>query len=220
VNPTDTLLYKLYRLRATVQQVLSDDAAMLFNLPVDGASQSARELALLKALKAGIVGLRTEQQQQLSRGQLDRLLNSPSTFLPTNLEVELTSKGGRLWEMRARPLWDLFIDEGEPRIVDSEVWIFFEGRSRTWLASVDQTLKRFGFFTSSKRRVTVRRGWRPVYWKQFNLGYSLGINTGHNASSDLGVRFLQGIAVADQRLSNTFSVLSGIWDAKWVVSLR
>src|SRR5260221_5983235 len=173
MDQIDILLSKLYRLRATVQQILSDDASMIFNLPGNAGDRSAREAALLRALKAGIVRLRPEHHRSPNRAELHRIVKSYSpNHPPATIEVELTAKGGTLWEKKAGPAWDFFVHEGEPQVVRGEVWIFFEAHSRIWLACVDQTLKRFGFFRTNERRISVRRGWHPLYWKRFSLGYS------------------------------------------------
>jgi len=214
------LLSKLYRLRATVGQILSDDASMIFNLPGEAGDRSAREAALLRAVKSEIVRLRLKRDRPPNKVEFPRRVRIDSSSLPENAEVELTAKGGALWEKKARPAWDFFVDEAEPRVVRDEVWIFFEAKSRPWLTCVDQTFKRFGFFGKTENKIIALRGWHPVYWKRFSSGYSLAINTGHHVQSELGERFLQGLSAADERLSTTLSVFSGIWDARWVASLR
>lgn len=217
----DILLGKLYRLRATVAQVISDDAAELFNVPDRASSRRERERTLLKALKLGIVRLRAEGAGNSEKEAKDTgLASSEIPDLSPNLRVELTSKGAKLWEKKAAPSWDYFVDEADPRNVRGNVWIFLEAKSRPWLTHIDQTLKALGFFAANERRITVLHEWQALYWKKFRLGYSLGIDTGFTAESERGARFLQGLTVGDGRLGDTFSVLSAIWDAKWMGSLR
>jgi hypothetical protein len=221
IDSTDRLLAKLYRLRATVQQILSDEAGMLFNLPNGREDPVTEEKALLNALRRGIVRLRRENGTTLLPSEVDRILAAGfSNTASGTLLVELTAKGGAIWERKAGPMWDYFVDEADPQVIRGVVWIYFEAKSRAWLTCVDQTLKRFGFFATNEKRLRVRDNWRPVYWKRFNAGYALGVNTGHHAESERGMRFLKGIAVADERLDDTFSVLAGVWDSKWIASLR
>lgn len=221
MDDMDVILAKLYRLRATLKQVLSEDEAAIFNLPASTRNKVARETILLKAFRQGLVRLRSENGREMNKPELDQLVATAlSSHSIDKVEVKLTKLGGTLWEKRASPMWDYFLDEGAPRVLRGDVWIFFEAKSQTWLRCVDQTFKRFGFFRTNQRRIVPKRLWQPVYWKQFRLGYLLGINTGHRADSPLGERFLQGIATADGRLADTFSVLAGIWDARWVSSLR
>jgi hypothetical protein len=221
VDDIDILLGKLYRLRATVAQVISDDAAVLFNVPDRAASRKERERTLLKALKLGIVRLRADG---VGHSQKEAKDADPASLevsdLSPNLRVELTSKGAKLWEKKAAPSWDYFIDEADPRPVRGNVWIFLEAKSRPWLTHVDETLKALGFFAENERRITVLHDWQALYWKKLSLGYSLGIDTGFAAESERGARFLQGLTVGDGRLGDTISVLSAIWDAKWIGSLR
>lgn len=220
MDDIDILLGKLFQLRATVAQVLSDDAAVLFNIPDRAANRKERERTLVKALKRRIVRLRSEGSRSGGEVKETELTASAISELSANLRVELTPKGAALWQKKAAPLWDYFIDEADPRSVRGHVWIFFEAKSRSWLINVDRTLKALGFFSTNERRIVVLHDWYALYWKKFRLGYSLGIDTGYPTESEQGRRFLQGISVGDGRLGDTFSVLSTIWDAKWVASLR
>jgi hypothetical protein len=217
LNQYDELFGKLYRLRPSVQQVLSDNSSLLFNLPDSLSNQSERQDALLNALNDGVVRLcvggkpvaKTDDTIRLNRVARQR-------NLPQRARVELTAQGASLWEKGAFPAWEYFVDEGEPRVLRNYVWICFEAKSRTWLECVHQTLKRFGFFRKNEARILVLHNWHPVYWKSFDVGYSLRINTGHQVETSAGKLFLEGIAAADNRLSETFSVLANIWDAQWV----
>jgi hypothetical protein len=220
MDDIDILLAKLYQLRATVAQVLSDDAAVLFNVPDRAASRKERERTLLKALKRGIVRLRPDGTPSWNGAKQTVPTASEISELSPNLRVELTAKGAGLWQKKAAPLWDYFIDEADPRNVHGHVWIFLEARSRPWLTHVDQTLRALGFFRANERRIVVLRDWYALYWKKFRIGYSLGINTGYVTESEHGARFLKGLSVGDGRLGDAFSVLSAIWDAKWVAALR
>jgi hypothetical protein len=220
MNGIDTLLAMLYRLRAPLEQVLSDDASIIFNFPNRVANRSEREEVLLTALRSGLVRVRSDDKITLREDDVRQFITSRfSNLLPGKAEVELTGKGGALWEKKASPLWEYFVDETAARTLRGHVWIFFEARSRDWLVCVDQTLRRYGFFPGSDRRITARPNWHPVYWKTFSRGYSLGIDTGERSDSELGTRFTQGIAAANERLANTFSVLAAIWDAEWIAAL-
>jgi hypothetical protein len=216
----DQLFFRLYRLRATVQQLLSDDAAALFNDP--GRKDSASmEKTLVSGLANGLVRLRGRDNEPLSQDDVAGVLNRGFTNSPfTDTYVELTRKGGALWEKRAAPMWKYFVDEGEPLVLRGTVWISFEARSSTWLSAVEQTLSRSGFLKSNRRKTITLRPWLPVYWRKFSLGYCLKIDTKHHRDSELGQRFLQGIGAADERSATTFSTLAGIWDAKWVSNLN
>jgi hypothetical protein len=220
MDDIDILLGKLYQLRATVAQVLSDDAAVLFNVPDRAANRKERERTLFKALKRGLVRLSSDGSRSSNDAKQTDLTASEISELSPTYRVELTSKGAGLWQKKAAPMWDYFIDEAEPRNVRGHVWICFEAKSRPWLTHVDQTLKALGFFRANERRIVVLHDWYALYWKKFRLGYSLGIDTGYMTESEQGARFLQGLPVGDSRLGDAFSVLSAIWDAKWIASLR
>ena len=215
LNHYDELFAKLHLLRPSVQQVLADNSS--FNLPDSLSTQSERQNVLLNALDDGVVRLRVAGKPVAKIsfiGQSDGV--TQESIIPLDARVELTAKGAALWEKAAFLAWEYFVNEGEPHVVRNCVWICFEAKNRTWLECVHQTLKRYGFFRENETRIVVQHSWRPVYWKCFDVGYSLRINTGHQSETNVGKLFLQGIAVADSRLSETFSVLANIWDARWV----
>jgi hypothetical protein len=218
----DFLFAKLYRFRVALRHLLASNASARFNLPARKNESLTLEKELVLGLKRGLVGLRFPDNRKLNKAGLNQIITSGRLFDSSlgDTEVELTARGGAAWEKRASPAWDFFVDEVEPRTIRGDVWIFFEAKRRDWLVHVDQTLTRSGFFAGNERRLAALRSWRPLYWKRFDLGYSLGINTGHLGESELGKQFFEGFAIADQRLATTFSVLAGIWDAEWVTSLR
>jgi hypothetical protein len=217
VNNTDLLLGQLYKLRPTLAQLLSENSADIFNQPGRVPTTNDTKRTIQKALERGIVRVDSGGRPIRKVGQA---LDLASQELSANLRLELTPKGGALWERKAAPRWDYFLDEGEPRSARGNVWIFLTGTSRTWLQVIDDTLKALSFFRRTGRRFVVLHDWYPVYWKRFRVGYSLGIDTGHAVETQLGTRFMQGLAAGDERLASVFSVYSSIWDAKWVASLR
>ena len=217
----DFLFTTLYRLRPALRNLLVGDVSARFNLPPRGTGSLTLKDELVVGLRSGLVGLRLPNSRKLSKRGLEEIIDS-GRLLDDSLadtRVELTAKGGAVWEKRARPEWNFFLDEAEPRTVRGHVWVSLEAKSRDWLTHVDQTLTSSGFFLGNERRLITLRSWHPLYWKRFNKGYSLGINTGHPSDSALGKQFFSGLAVADRRLSTTFSVLAGIWDAKWRAEL-
>jgi len=178
------------------------------------------EGALTKALKRGLVQLRRNDGAPLERRLSQQSQRVGVSIVPDDVVVELTTKGGAVWERKARPLWDYFVDEGEPQAVRGTAWIFLEAHNRAWLEAVNETLTSLGFFRSGERHLTRHRNWHPLYWKQLRWGYSLGINTGVPIDSERGQRFFQGLAAADERLSDSFAVLAAVWDAGWLCKLH
>ncbi len=217
----DFLFATLYRLRPALRHLLVGDVSARFNLPPrrDGSVDLGNELVI--GLKHELVGLRFPHGRKLNKRGLDEIISSGRLFDSSlaDARVELTAEGGAVWERRARPEWNFFVDEAQPRTIRGSVWVLFEAKRRDWLMHVDQTLKSSGFFLRNERRLVTLRSWHPLYWKRFNKGYSLGINTGHSSDSELGKQFFSGLAIADGRLATTFSVLAGIWDAKWRAAL-
>jgi len=217
MNNTYLLLGQLYKLRPTLAQLLSENAADIFNQPGRSPTTNEMKRIIQKALERGIVRVDSGGHRRRKDGER---LDLASEQLSANLRIELTPKGGALWESQASPSWDYFVDEGEPRAIRGSAWIFLTGKSRSWLQMIDDTLKALGFFRTTGRRLVVLHDWHPLYWKKLRVGYSLGIDTGHAVESQLGTRFMQGLVAGDERLANVFSVLSSIWDAKWLASLR
>lgn len=221
MDQTLLLLAKLYRLRASVGDVLSPRAAEIFNLPVQVRASLLQERALRIASARKLVEFRDGSGKVAARSVLREAMRSGVSLDQSlnDLTVGLTPRGGKLWERAASPAWSMFVDEGEPKILRKEIWITFEARNLNWLRLLDSSLSRFGFFRGARRRFVKIKSWRPVYWKSFEFGYSLHIDTGLKIDTDSGNQYLRGIAAVDDRLGSFFSVFSGVWDSKWISAL-
>ena len=158
------LLDYIVELPATIRQLASEDADVMFNKSPHGLS--TRELVSeISGLQGkGLIYIEGDNGASFRLHEGDDV---SSEIL--DLKVCLSAAGGKLWESAFKPDWNRFLSV-DMEITDSGSEVFRLGAlNKALLEEIREQLRKL----AEVHHIEGVTSWRATYWKQFERGYQL-----------------------------------------------